>query len=229
MLGVAQRPERSRQLVLLMAALLLPSVGVIGTMYATNVFEAGQCPPGALLWGTTGSGHLAQIIPLTVLPVWLIAWIATGRMARRGQSLLGIDARLARSALNGLVALLGGAWLFLLVNGAYSQFCVTTQTVSYRDGMFAPTEIYPWSDVTRVVATCRHVSARYSHDDVGYWLLMRNGRDIDLGYSQVPLQRLLAVADAGLHNVPHSYDASRVSRDCDPIRTRLLLAAGAGG
>lgn len=226
---MAARSQRDRQLGVLAAMILVPSLGVIGAMYATNLFEAGQCPQGALLWGTTGTGHFAQMLPAMILPLWLMSWIIVGRMAQRRQSLVGLDAGQVRTALAWLVPLLGGAWLFLLVNGAFSQFCLTPDRVSYRGGLFASTEVYPWSDVTGVVATCRHYSGRAARDDVGYWLIMRNGRDIDLGYSQVPLKRLVQVADDALRNVPHSYDAHGVSRNCDPMRTQLLLADGAGG
>jgi len=213
-----------RRLMLLAAALLAPSLAIIVAMFLSDLFKSRQCPAGSVLWGTNQSGHLAVMLPVLVMPIFLAGWLAITGMARRGQSVFGIDPLLFRRAMGWLLPVVGAGWLMLTVNGAFAGFCATPQTVSYREGVFAPVKTYAWSDVVRVVATCRHISGRQSHDDVGYWLVMQDGRQIDLGYAEVPTATLVKVADSAMRGVPHSYDASRVSASCDPMRTRPLLA-----
>jgi hypothetical protein len=215
---------RRRQLAMVAALIALPSITIIAGMIVSDMLIAHRCPPNTLFFGSTSAARVPFfLICLSAELLWLVSRPLLVNAAKQGRLIGGFDPETLMSWSNRGLVFAVAAGILVAVAGSYSQFCVLGDRITFRTGMLSDTETYPWSAVQSVVATCRHYSGRESTDDIGYTVVMTNGRRIDLSYSDTRLPIIVKAASSGLRGVSYGYDSTHVSRYCDPIRTRLLL------
>jgi hypothetical protein len=217
-----------RQIWPLMALMALPPVAIILGMWLSDSLIAHRCPQGTFFSGWTASTRTPFFaVTIAAMSVWTGVRQFLVKRARDFQPVLGMNPERFMAWNNLVLGLMVTAGLLLAVSGSYSQFCAGPRGVTYRAGLNAAPETYAWNDVRALLASCRHISGRNSSDDVGYVLVMENGRRIDLALSETKLAEIVRATGLGLQSVAYRYDASQVSPGCDPIRTRLLAAAPA--
>ena len=207
--------------------------GIMAYLTLPTFLQPRLCPPTTVWCKSSGS---TGIIVCGMLLIYAAAFVLLVRYGTRFPKNQPPQPRRPPSAIfvlrhgqvAAIVAVLSGISGLIWVNYLESYYCVTTDRILLSTGLFNPSQMSSWSDVTVVRAECGHGRGDFPWSDLR--LTLSDGTIVTLPLRARSLRQDYDIARAALVGKHYKYRVSEtvVPNLCPPAVYPLLADWGSG-